>query len=55
MKVALLATIASAFTTGALAGAMVAVAMGHAAMLFPATGVAACGAYAFANGRGSGS
>jgi uncharacterized membrane protein YoaK (UPF0700 family) len=52
VKVALLATIAGAFTMGALAGATAGIAMGHAAMLFPASGVAACAVYAFASGRG---
>jgi uncharacterized membrane protein YoaK (UPF0700 family) len=51
VKIALLATIASAFTLGAIAGACTAVALGHAAMLVPAAGVAASAAYAFGTGR----
>jgi uncharacterized membrane protein YoaK (UPF0700 family) len=46
-KVALLATIAGAFTLGALAGATSAVSMGRASALLPASGIAACALYAF--------
>jgi uncharacterized membrane protein YoaK (UPF0700 family) len=53
VKLALLATIAFAFTIGAVAGAACALSFHHAAMSFPCLGVAACGAYAFSNGRRS--
>jgi uncharacterized membrane protein YoaK (UPF0700 family) len=47
VKLALLATIAGAFTLGAVGGATAGVTLHHAAMLIPAIGVGACGAYAF--------
>ena len=47
VKLALLATIAGAFTLGAVGGATAGVTLDHAAMLIPAIGVGACGAYAF--------
>jgi uncharacterized membrane protein YoaK (UPF0700 family) len=50
-KLALLATIAFAFTTGAVLGASTGVAFGHAAMILPTLGVAASAGYAFGSGR----
>ena len=50
-KVALLATIALAFTGGAVAGAASAVAFHHSAMIAACIAVAACGAYAFVGAR----
>jgi uncharacterized membrane protein YoaK (UPF0700 family) len=54
VKVALLGTIASAFTLGAVGGATAGAKLQHGAMLIPAVGVAACAAYAFTTGRSAG-
>jgi uncharacterized membrane protein YoaK (UPF0700 family) len=51
VKVALLGTIAGAFTLGAVGGATAGVTLHHAAMLIPAIGVGASAAYAFATAR----
>jgi uncharacterized membrane protein YoaK (UPF0700 family) len=51
VKLALLATIAGAFTLGAVGGATSGVTLRHAAMIIPALGVAGLSAYAFATGR----
>jgi uncharacterized membrane protein YoaK (UPF0700 family) len=51
LKLALLATIACAFTTGAVLGAATGLALGHAAMILPTLGVAGSAAYAFVSGR----
>jgi uncharacterized membrane protein YoaK (UPF0700 family) len=51
VKAALLATIAAAFTLGAIVGAAVAVRLQHGAMLLPSVAVVACSGYAFFTGR----
>jgi uncharacterized membrane protein YoaK (UPF0700 family) len=51
VKLALLATIAGAFTLGAVGGAVSGTALHHAAMILPAIGVGALSAYAFATDR----
>jgi uncharacterized membrane protein YoaK (UPF0700 family) len=51
VKVALLGTIAGAFTLGAVGGATAGVTLHHAAMLIPAVGVGASAAYAFVTAR----
>jgi uncharacterized membrane protein YoaK (UPF0700 family) len=50
-KIALLCTIAGAFSAGAMMGAIAGVAMKHAAMLIPSLAVIACGVYAFTTKR----
>jgi uncharacterized membrane protein YoaK (UPF0700 family) len=50
-KITLLATIASAFTTGAVTGGTAALAFGHAAMIVPCVAVGGSAVYAFVIGR----
>ncbi len=54
VKIALLSTIAVAFTTGAVLGGMMGVAFRHAAMILPTIGIAASAIYAFVTGRRAG-
>ncbi|HEY5146411.1 MAG TPA: hypothetical protein VII82_06575 [Polyangiaceae bacterium] len=51
LKIGLLGTIASTFTLGAIAGALVVVRLRHATMVLPSVAVLACAAYAFLSGR----
>jgi uncharacterized membrane protein YoaK (UPF0700 family) len=51
VKVALLGTIAGAFTLGAVAGAEIVLYMQHATMVLPSIAVFLCALYAFFNGR----